>query len=133
MPITDADRAMLAEMDAAEKKATPGEWGWNSVDADGDFPLDLPPSQCLLAGCDYPGSRHEGLGHTVEDCGNPILRCERQLDDDGADDPWPSPEDARFIALARNSARRLLDIVREQGERIAELETELAALRQKQS
>jgi hypothetical protein len=84
---------------ARKTAATPGEWGWDLIceaDSEGN-----PPMACLLAGCDFPGGDHEGTGHTLTDCGFPVLRCEWH-GGDGVSSPWPNEHDAAFIAAARN-------------------------------
>lgn len=71
---------------------TPGPWGWIPEDND-----DRPG--VLQGSCDIPGNRHEGLGHTPEECGKLILACEYETGCEPGDFR-PSAANARLIAAS---------------------------------
>lgn len=112
----------LAEIEAREKVATKGPWEWDTYESDDD--IGLPSGSMLLASCDVPGNAHHGLGHTVSECGWPVLRCDwpQESIDEGTSEPWPESSDANFIAHARQDIPDLLAEVRRLRERVKELE-----------
>lgn len=102
--LTDADKKLIADLDAAEKLATPGEW---SV---------IGPYKCNDNVCFANNFSIDRLRTSRKD-GKPLAFGRKWLSHDPMSD-----HDARFINLSRNSARPLLDI-------IARLEAENTQLR----
>jgi hypothetical protein len=122
----DAERNLEADLRLCEA-ASPGPWFWLQDEGG-------PDRVFLEHTCDFPGSLHEGLGHSPEECGFTVLECfdVEELDDEERPhraDNRPSPEDAAMIAAARDgwpaAIRRAIAAER----RVAELEAELSRLR----
>jgi len=85
---------------------TPGPWGWMKAD-----PTPINDRTILRGWCGAPGQWHAGLGHSLDECGVPILCCEYPHDEaPDASDLTPSPADARLIAAAPELLAALIAI-----------------------
>lgn len=74
---------------------TPGPWGWLPADS-------IANGRSILVGwCGAKGQFHEGLGHTLTECGAAILACEGPYEDcPDVRDQTPNEPDALLIAAA---------------------------------